>query len=48
MGPVITKEKIEEARALYREHFGRDLFNVEGWTYIAEVHTPLVMHFLLQ
>ncbi|KAL5014718.1 hypothetical protein ScPMuIL_008988 [Solemya velum] len=38
VGPVITKEKIEEARELYQQHFGRELFNVEGWTYIVEKH----------
>lgn len=37
VGPVVTREKIDEAVAIYREHFGRDLFNEEGWNYILNV-----------
>lgn len=37
-GQVVTMEKIEEAKALYAAHFKRDnMFNEEGWKYIAEV-----------
>jgi len=36
-GQVVTKEKIQEAKELYTLHFGRDLFNEEGWNYIVEV-----------
>lgn len=36
-GPVVTKEKIEEAKELYKAHFGQDVFNEEGWNYILEV-----------
>ena len=39
VGQVITKEKIQEAKTLYAEHFGiPDVFNEEGWTYILEVN----------
>ncbi|XP_050414175.1 nicotinamide phosphoribosyltransferase isoform X2 [Patella vulgata] len=37
-GPVVTKEKIQEAKELYKLHFGNDYFNEKGWTYIAEHH----------
>ncbi|XP_033744427.1 nicotinamide phosphoribosyltransferase-like [Pecten maximus] len=37
-GTVVTREKIEEAKALYNEHFGHDYFNEEGWNYILEKH----------
>ncbi|KAL8611321.1 hypothetical protein ACOMHN_013752 [Nucella lapillus] len=37
-GPVITSEKIQEAKQLYKDHFGRDVFNEEGWNYILEHH----------
>ena len=37
VGKVITKEKIKEAKEVYKLHFGQDLFNEEGWNYIAEV-----------
>ncbi|XP_021368938.1 nicotinamide phosphoribosyltransferase-like [Mizuhopecten yessoensis] len=37
-GPVVTKEKIEEARDLYNAHFGHEYFNEEGWNYILENH----------
>lgn len=38
MGQVVTDEKIAEAKAVFKEHFGRDLFNEEGWKYIVEHH----------
>ncbi|XP_064605441.1 nicotinamide phosphoribosyltransferase-like [Liolophura sinensis] len=38
VGPVVTREKIDEAVAIYKEHFGRDLFNEEGWNYILNHH----------
>ena len=37
LGPVITKEMVQEAKAVYHSHFGRDVFNEEGWNYIVEV-----------
>ncbi|XP_045165055.2 nicotinamide phosphoribosyltransferase-like [Mercenaria mercenaria] len=37
-GKVVSKEKIKEAKELYKLHFGKDLFNEEGWNYILEVH----------
>ncbi|XP_069142407.1 nicotinamide phosphoribosyltransferase-like [Argopecten irradians] len=37
-GSVVTKEKIEEAKELYKGHFGHDYFNEEGWNYILEKH----------
>ena len=36
-GQVITLAKIHEAKELYKNHFGQDLFNEEGWKYILEV-----------
>ncbi|XP_013415217.1 nicotinamide phosphoribosyltransferase [Lingula anatina] len=38
LGPVVTQEKIEEAKAVYQAHFGQDLFHEEGWTYILKEH----------
>ena len=39
-GKVVTPEKIQEAKEVYREHFQDDVFNEKGWTYILEVGTP--------
>uniref|UniRef100_A0A8C6SQP9 Nicotinamide phosphoribosyltransferase n=1 Tax=Neogobius melanostomus TaxID=47308 RepID=A0A8C6SQP9_9GOBI len=36
-GKVVTPEKIQEAKEVYREHFQDDVFNETGWTYILEV-----------
>lgn len=36
-GKVVTAEKIQEAKNVYREHFQDDVFNEKGWTYILEV-----------
>lgn len=33
----MTKEKIKEAKEVYREHFQDDVFNEKGWNYILEV-----------
>ncbi|XP_020913725.1 nicotinamide phosphoribosyltransferase [Exaiptasia diaphana] len=38
VGQVVTKSKIEEAKQLYKLHFGSDIFNEEGWNYILEKH----------
>ncbi|ESO89877.1 hypothetical protein LOTGIDRAFT_218343 [Lottia gigantea] len=38
IGPVITKDKIKEAKELYKLHFGADYFNEHGWNYIVEKH----------
>lgn len=35
-GQVVTREKIEEAAALYNAHFGQEVFYREGWEYILE------------
>ncbi|KAJ0012450.1 hypothetical protein NQD34_016784 [Periophthalmus magnuspinnatus] len=35
---VVTPEKIQEAKEVYREHFQDDVFNEKGWTYILEKH----------
>uniref|UniRef100_A0A670J6X4 Nicotinamide phosphoribosyltransferase n=1 Tax=Podarcis muralis TaxID=64176 RepID=A0A670J6X4_PODMU len=35
-GKVVTKEKIQEAKEVYREHFQDDVFNETGWNYILE------------
>lgn len=39
LGKVVTKEKIQEAKEVYREHFQDDVFNEKGWNYILEVKT---------
>ncbi|XP_074644993.1 nicotinamide phosphoribosyltransferase-like [Tubulanus polymorphus] len=38
VGPVVTKENIEEAKEHYNLHFGQNVFNEEGWNYILEKH----------
>nr|7Q8T_A Chain A, Nicotinamide phosphoribosyltransferase [Mus musculus]7Q8T_B Chain B, Nicotinamide phosphoribosyltransferase [Mus musculus] len=43
-GKVVTKEKIQEAKEVYREHFQDDVFNERGWNYILEKydgHLPI-------
>uniref|UniRef100_A0A8C1Q722 Nicotinamide phosphoribosyltransferase n=1 Tax=Cyprinus carpio TaxID=7962 RepID=A0A8C1Q722_CYPCA len=35
-GQVVTREKIQEAKEVYREHFQDDVFNEKGWNYILE------------
>ncbi|PIK62748.1 hypothetical protein BSL78_00328, partial [Apostichopus japonicus] len=35
---VVTEEKIEEAKQIYKLHFGTDMFNEEGWKYILQKH----------
>ena len=37
LGKVVTKEKIQEAKDTYKEHFQDDVFNEKGWNYILEV-----------
>lgn len=36
-GKVVTPEKIQEAKNVYREHFQDDVFNEKGWNYILAV-----------
>nr|CAB65409.1 pre-B-cell colony-enhancing factor [Suberites domuncula] len=38
VGKVVTREKIEEAAAVFDAHLGPGLFNKEGWMYILEKH----------
>ncbi|XP_028014653.2 nicotinamide phosphoribosyltransferase isoform X3 [Eptesicus fuscus] len=43
-GKVVTKEKIQEAKEVYKEHFQDDVFNEKGWNYILEKydgHLPI-------
>ncbi|KAG7240742.1 hypothetical protein INR49_026631 [Caranx melampygus] len=43
-GKVVTPEKIQEAKEVYREHFQDDVFNERGWNYILEKyngHLPI-------
>ncbi|KAL6459540.1 hypothetical protein MHYP_G00312990 [Metynnis hypsauchen] len=43
-GKVVTPEKIQEAKEVYREHFQDDVFNEKGWNYILEKyngHLPI-------
>lgn len=37
-GPVVTRDKLAQADALARAHFGAELFNYDGWQYILEKH----------
>ena len=36
-GPVVRMDNIAEAKEFYRDHFNQDIFNEEGFKYIAEV-----------
>lgn len=38
VGKVVTEEKIQVAKSTFKEHFGQDFFNEEGWRYILEKH----------
>ena len=38
VGKVVSRKKIDEAAALYQDHFGFANFNREGWEYILEHH----------
>ncbi|XP_077985924.1 nicotinamide phosphoribosyltransferase-like [Glandiceps talaboti] len=38
VGQVITAEKIQEAKELYKLHFSKEVFNEEGWKYILKEH----------
>ena len=41
-GPVITKEKVGQAKVFFEKHFGRgDVFNENGWNYIIEVSVKM-------
>uniref|UniRef100_A0A3P9I9G7 Nicotinamide phosphoribosyltransferase n=2 Tax=Oryzias latipes TaxID=8090 RepID=A0A3P9I9G7_ORYLA len=43
-GKVVTPEKIQEAKEVYKEHFQDDVFNTKGWNYILEKyngHLPI-------
>ncbi|KAI1239443.1 hypothetical protein IHE44_0012565 [Lamprotornis superbus] len=42
-GKVVTKEKIKEAKEVYREHFQDDVFNEKGWNYILESWYPITV-----
>ena len=37
-GEVVTSEKINAAEALFRQHFGGDVFNRAGWQHILDKH----------
>ena len=46
VGPVVTKEKIAEAKEIYGLHFNnKDLFHEEGWNYILEVWSDFFFFF---
>lgn len=42
LGKVVTKEKIQEAKEVYKEHFQDDVFNEKGWNYILEVKNSFI------
>lgn len=35
-GQVVSKEKVNEANNLIEKHIGKDIFNYDGWMYIAD------------
>ncbi|XP_061428899.1 nicotinamide phosphoribosyltransferase-like isoform X2 [Lethenteron reissneri] len=37
-GQVVTREKIQQAKEIYQQHFQQDIFNEDGWNYILEEH----------
>ena len=37
-GEVVTREKIDAAEAMFRQHFGSDVFNRAGWQHILDKH----------
>ena len=37
-GSVVTSEMIDEAQVFFEGHFGRDVFNADGWHRIVDVH----------
>ncbi len=41
-GVQITHEKIAQAEAFLRQHFGKDLMNKAGWEYIADKHNGML------
>jgi nicotinamide phosphoribosyltransferase len=41
-GQVVTQEKIDQADQLAQAHFGRPLFNREGWQHILDEHNGLL------
>lgn len=43
-GKVVTKEKIQEAKEVYKEHFQDDVFNERGWNYILEVKMAVTFY----
>lgn len=42
VGVVVTDEKIEEAKEVYKAHFGYDYFNESGWKHIVKVHKGML------
>lgn len=40
-GPVITEEKIQEAKVFYQMHFKQAVFDEEGWRKVLEVQTEV-------
>lgn len=47
LGKVVTKEKIQEAKEMYREHFQDNVFNEKGWNYILEVKNGFMFSSIL-
>ena len=37
-GEVVTDAMIEDAQIFFEKHFGRDVFNIDGWQRIVDVH----------
>ncbi|KAF6768263.1 hypothetical protein AHF37_08811 [Paragonimus kellicotti] len=38
VGPVVSHEKIDQAKAIFHAHFGMDIINESGWRYIVDHH----------
>lgn len=40
-GPVVTEEKIQEAKLFYQMHFKQAVFDEEGWRKVLEVYKEI-------
>ncbi|KAF7256696.1 hypothetical protein EG68_05803 [Paragonimus skrjabini miyazakii] len=38
VGPVVSHEKIDQAKAIFHAHFGMNIINESGWRYIVDHH----------
>lgn len=45
-GPVVTEDKIQEAKLFYQMHFKQAVFDEEGWRKILEVFRGFHLHLI--